>query len=70
MHDRNLLRGRLVARAYLGDRSHYYVAVDGLEKPLAVAAQNVTRSLDGGTDAGREVWIGWSKAAAMRLPHG
>ena len=39
----NNLQGRLTARAYLGDRNHYYVEVDGLEKPLAVAAQNARR---------------------------
>ena len=27
------------AAAYLGDRSHCYVSVEGLEKPLAIATQ-------------------------------
>ncbi len=36
----NRLPGTLVAAAYLGERSHYQVRVDGSNEPIAVAAQN------------------------------
>ena len=64
----NRVRGRLVAQAYLGDRSHYYVAVDGLAKPLAIAAQNVRRVLEAGAEPGREIIIQWRPEAGLLLP--
>jgi spermidine/putrescine ABC transporter ATP-binding subunit len=66
--DCNRVRGRLVAQAYLGDRSHYYVAVDGLAKPLAIAAQNVRRVLEAGAEPGREITIRWRPEAGLLLP--
>jgi spermidine/putrescine ABC transporter ATP-binding subunit len=64
----NSLGGRLLARAYLGDRNHYYVAVEGLARPLAVAAHNIERPQDPGDLAGRPVWLSWPAAAALLLP--
>ena len=64
----NHLQGRLIAQAYRGDRNHYYVEVDGLSKPLAVAAQNVTRYAAGDSLAGRPVWVSWSADAGVLLP--
>jgi spermidine/putrescine ABC transporter ATP-binding subunit len=66
----NNLRCRLTTRAYLGDRNHYYVEVDGLEKPLAVAAQNARRHEAPGNPAGATVWISWPADAAVLLPVG
>jgi spermidine/putrescine ABC transporter ATP-binding subunit len=66
--DRNRLAGRLEARAYLGDRSHYHLAVEGLPRPLAVAAQNVDRSSEGVGAAGQAVWVSWPDTAALLLP--
>jgi spermidine/putrescine ABC transporter ATP-binding subunit len=66
----NNLHGRLTTRAYLGDRNHYYVEVDGLEKPLAVAAQNAKRREAPGNPAGATVWISWPADAAVLLPRG
>ncbi|MEA2779822.1 MAG: spermidine/putrescine transport system ATP-binding protein [Rhodospirillaceae bacterium] len=64
----NHLQGRLIAQAYRGDRNHYYVEVDGLSKPLAVAAQNMTRHAGGDSPAGRPVWVSWSADAGVLLP--
>ena len=64
----NTLRGRLVAQAYLGDRSHYYVAVEGLARPVAIAAQNVARVLEAGAEPGREITIRWRPEAGLLLP--
>ena len=59
--------GKVSAEAYFGDRSHYYVAVDGLAKPLAVARQNAERSLDDSSAIGRPVWVSWPADAAVLL---
>ena len=62
------VRGRVAAAAYLGDRSHFYVEIDGLDSPLAVAAQNVDESLAAHREAGSEVWLSWRDEAVVLLP--
>ncbi|MEZ5776212.1 MAG: ABC transporter ATP-binding protein [Hyphomicrobiaceae bacterium] len=61
------IAGKVAAEAYFGDRSHYYVTVDGLPKPLAVAHQNADRSLDDTSAIGRPVWVSWPAEAAVLL---
>ena len=51
--------GKVAATAYLGDRSHYFVKVDGLDRPIAVAAQNVDSSIEGWLNAGEPVRVTW-----------
>ena len=64
----NAIVGRLDAEAYLGDRSHYYVEVPGLERRVAVALQNAQRSLDNAEARGRQVWLTWPTKSAVLLP--
>ncbi len=64
----NFIAGRLGAQAYLGDRSHFYVEVPGLNRRIAVAAQNVTRNLEFGDGANREVWVSWPVESGVLLP--
>ncbi len=64
----NVVAGRIGAEAYLGDRSHYYVAVEGLAQRIAVSYQNVARSLDNASDQGRSVWLSWPEDSAILLP--
>jgi ABC-type Fe3+/spermidine/putrescine transport system ATPase subunit len=64
----NTLAGKVNAVAYFGDRSLFYVNVDGCEKPLAVALQNDERRLDGGDPVGRPVWLSWNPDSAVLLP--
>ena len=46
------MQGVLETAAYLGDRSHFYVSVEGCSKPVAVASQE-TQTLSGaGADTG------------------
>ena len=33
----NMLSGRIVTTTYMGDRSHHFVAVEGLPKPIVVS---------------------------------
>ena len=67
--DANGVQGTMSAEAYLGDRSHYYVAVEGMDKRLAVAAPNMVRSLDETDLRGRKVWATWPVQAGVLLSH-
>jgi spermidine/putrescine ABC transporter ATP-binding subunit len=64
---RNALAGRLNAKAYFGDRSHYFVEVPGLEKLIAVSRQNADRALVESDAIGAEVWMSWKPEAASLL---
>ncbi|WP_119302047.1 ABC transporter ATP-binding protein [Dongia deserti] len=64
----NSLAGKVGAVAYFGDRSHFYVDVEGCEKPLAVALQNGERRLDGSDLVGKPVWLSWEPDSAVLLP--
>jgi spermidine/putrescine ABC transporter ATP-binding subunit len=64
----NCIAGAVSAEAYFGDRSHYYVAIDGQDQPIAVALQNSQRSVDLRETRGRRVWLAWSIDAAVVLP--
>ncbi|MDA9981470.1 ABC transporter ATP-binding protein [Gammaproteobacteria bacterium] len=61
-------KGELKTMAYLGDRSHYYVTVDGREKPLAVAAQEVESFSGQPLNRGSVVWLSWSDESLVLLP--
>src|SRR5215469_265612 len=63
----NALAGRLNAKAYFGDRSHYFVEVDGLSKLIAVSRQNADRELAESDAIGRSVWMSWKPEAASLL---
>ena len=64
----NSLRGEVRAAAYLGDRSHYYVHVEGRDQPFAVAAQNVEQEVEGEAERNRLVWLTWADEAVILLP--
>lgn len=62
------ISGKIAAAAYLGDRSHYFVNIDGLEKPFAIAAQNIDRSVEGWLSSGAPVKISWNDQSLVALP--
>ena len=64
----NAVRGRMGPSAYLGDRSHFYVYLDGRDEPVSVALPNLAKSLDRISGAGQDVWLTWSDEAAVLLP--
>ena len=64
---RNMVTGTMQAAAYLGDRSHYYVTVDGREEPIAVAAQNAERQLAAVGQHHERVWLTWHDDSALLL---
>jgi spermidine/putrescine ABC transporter ATP-binding subunit len=61
------VRGRVVTAAYLGDRNQFRVAVDGIESPIVVAAQNAGTG-DAGFRNGDIVYVAWSPGALVLLP--
>jgi len=65
----NVVKGKVVAQSYLGDRNHYYVQVNGAAAPIAIAAQNVSRDRSVAAE-GREVWIRWKVDAGVLLADG
>jgi spermidine/putrescine ABC transporter ATP-binding subunit len=66
----NAVEGRIGPSTYLGDRSHYFVQLPQRETPVAVAVQNLDRSLTDATKGHQRVWLTWSPAAAVLLPAG
>ena len=64
----NATRGRMGPSAYLGDRSHFYIHIEGRNEPISVALQNLSGSLDMIRNVNREVWLSWSDNAAVMLP--
>src|SRR6185369_10297731 len=66
-NDVNCVVGKVSAEAYFGDRSHYYVSIEGHEQQIAVALQNSQRSADIKESRGRQVWLSWSVDAAVLL---
>ncbi len=60
------LTGRLLSVAYLGDRSHYLVGVDGLDKPVTVFRSNSEGDAIA-PQPGQPVHLTWDSAAALVL---
>jgi spermidine/putrescine transport system ATP-binding protein/putrescine transport system ATP-binding protein len=61
------IAGVLKTAAYLGDRSQFYVLLQGDDKPLAVAAQE-TDSTDYRFERDSPVWVSWREEALILLP--
>jgi spermidine/putrescine transport system ATP-binding protein/putrescine transport system ATP-binding protein len=65
--DDPFIKGTIAASAYLGERNHIHVLVDGLKEPVAVAQQNQDR--DGEYyRAGDAVALSWPPEAMVILP--
>ena len=48
--------------AYLGERSHYYVRVGDLPKPVAISSQNVSRAqINKFIEEKRKIWVSFEK---------
>lgn len=62
----NTIEGRLENSAYLGERSHFFVALDGIDRPVAVSAQNRLR-VDPADNEAKSVWLSWADDALVVL---
>ena len=60
------VQGMLKDSAYLGERSHFYVKLDGLEKPVAVSTQNRVDAISANGEA-RPIWLSWDPEAVVLL---
>ena len=60
-------KGTMKTSAYLGDRSHLYVAVEGREQALAVSAQEGETSISA-LERGSDVYVSWPDEALILLP--
>lgn len=63
----NAVQGVIKSAAYLGDRRHFYVSVQGCDKPLAVAAQDVQTSAGQSLNRDSAVWLSWADDAVILL---
>ncbi|HEY0106424.1 MAG TPA: ABC transporter ATP-binding protein [Rhizomicrobium sp.] len=59
------VRGTISAAAYLGERSHYNVAIAGRAEPVSVAAQNAAKT--DGRGNGDAVFLHWAPDAVVVL---
>ncbi|MEM7240138.1 MAG: ABC transporter ATP-binding protein [Pseudomonadota bacterium] len=66
----NSIQGELDTAAYLGERSHFFVRVNGAERPVAVSSQNDSSTVIGDENRGRPVWLNWSDDAMVVLGSG
>mgnify|MGYP000364670955 FL=1 len=66
--DANTVKGKLSTSAYFGDRSHYYVSVEGIDKPIEVSGQDSKLSSDHNFERGSEVWLSWNENSLVVLP--
>lgn len=60
------IRGTLENSAYLGERSHFFVRLDGLDKPVAVSSQNKMNAIAAAEQA-RPIWLSWDPEAMVLL---
>ena len=63
----NSVQGRMGPAAYLGERSHFYVHLDGHDRPVAVAMQNMERPDVWAGQSDQPVWLSWSQDAVVLL---
>ncbi len=63
----NTLRGTMTNAAFLGDRAHIYVTVEGSEKPILVAMQNLDGAASRASRGDQTVSLQWSESSVLLL---
>ena len=66
--DASAVLGRVRASAYLGDRAHVYVNVEGRADPVLSAMQNLGGAVSRIGRGERDIWLTWSEESAVILP--
>lgn len=64
--DGTVVKGSMENAAYLGERSHYFIHVEGRDAPVAVSAQH-SSALSNVAPERRPVWLSWDEAAIVVL---
>ena len=62
------IKGDIGACAYLGDRNHYQVRIEGREEPMMVATEQGDRSTLASFNPGEHVTISWGDNSLVLLP--
>jgi spermidine/putrescine ABC transporter ATP-binding subunit len=66
--DANTVKGKISTSAYFGDRSHYYVSVEGIDKPIEVSGNDSKLISGRNFERGNEVWLSWNENSLVVLP--
>ncbi|WP_135500898.1 ABC transporter ATP-binding protein [Roseovarius aestuariivivens] len=59
--------GIVETSAYLGERSHFFIRLEGLDQTVAVSAQNSAGTQAFG-DGSKPVWLSWTEDSLVLLP--
>jgi len=62
------IQGRIHNSAYLGDRAHLYVSVEGRSEPVLTAMQNLDGAASRISEEEQSVWLHWSDDSVILLP--
>jgi spermidine/putrescine ABC transporter ATP-binding subunit len=66
--DGSFMTGKVRASAFLGDRAHVYINVEGRDAPVLTAMQNLDGAASGMNDKDHAVWLTWSDESVIMLP--
>lgn len=62
------MEGNVRASAFLGDRAHVYINVEGRKDPVLTAMQNLGGAASRIGDKDHTIWLSWSEESAVLLP--
>ncbi len=66
--DGTTVQGRVRASAFLGDRAHVYINVDGRADPILSAMQNMGGVASRIGKGDQDIWLNWAEESAILLP--
>ncbi len=64
----SFITGKVRASAFLGDRAHVYINVEGRKDPVLTAMQNMDGAASQMSGQDHTVWLTWSDEAVILLP--
>lgn len=64
----NIVRGKVHASAFLGDRAHVYINIEGRSEPILTAMPNLGGRASRMGDEEQEVWLSWADESVILLP--
>lgn len=64
----NAAQGKVRASAFLGDRAHVYVNVEGRKEPVLTAMQNLGGAASRMGHEDHDIWLTWAEESVVLLP--
>ena len=64
----NIVRGKVRASAFLGDRARVYINIEGRSEPILTAMPNFGGRASRMRDEEQEVWLSWAEESVILLP--